>query len=165
MGYALRRPDDDDDVKPVAEGLRVRFARRVERVMEAIMSFVHPRVPVSEIGRMGRLVKNWDGYGSGAVPRAAREHALHFLQRADEKFGVSIPPPTVGALGRGLVLVWRAPVRVGTRITGEREIEMIFHERGNEWSVSDRDGIEPTHSGENVDEGVLLIIIDRYVVA
>ena len=66
------------------------------------MSYANPRIPASEIGRMGRLVTNWDGHGGEAVPQAASDNALHFLHRADDKFGSIIPRPTVGALGPSL---------------------------------------------------------------
>jgi hypothetical protein len=118
-----------------------------------------------DIARMGRLEHNWDGHWAGAVPQPAQERARWFLQRVEHKFGPLVPPPTIGAVGGGLVLVWRVPVRTGSRTSGEREIEMVFYDDGNEWSVRDRDGIEPTRSGENADEDVLLKVIDRFVAA
>lgn len=122
-------------------------------------------VEMAEIARMGRLAHNWDGHGADAVPVSAQEKATWFMQSVDSKFGSLVPRPTVGAIAGGIALVWRVPVRAGARTAGEREIEMIFHARGNEWSVSDRDGIEQTLAGENVDLDVLLKIIDRYIVA
>lgn len=172
MGYALRRPNDDDDVRP-AKGLGIlgHVVERIKRLREAFhMNSVQPRfsAPVAaiEVGKMGRLVQNWDGHGGEAVPADARRDAVRFLQRAEGKFGASIPAPTVGAVGGGVVFVWRAAVRPGAKTTGgEREIEIAFYRDGkNEWSVSDRDGIDDTKSGENVDEDFLLRLIDRFVV-
>jgi hypothetical protein len=165
-GFALRR-DDDDDGKPSDETLRDRAGRLVDLIREAFMSFAQPHGPaeVTDIQRMGRLVPDWNGHGAHAVPLAARDHATHFLQVAESKFGMNIPRPTIGAIDGGLVFVWRAPMRKGAPSAGEREIEMIFFDNGNEWSVADRDGIEPTLSGENADYDRLLRIIDRYILA
>jgi hypothetical protein len=163
MGYALRR--QDDDAGPGA-GVRGRFDRWVGRIMEALhMSQAKRLREDPDIARTGALEHNWDGHWANAVPKLAQEHARWFLQRVEHKFGPAVPRPTIGAAGGGLVLVWRVPVRAGSRVTGEREIEVTFYDDGNEWSVSDRDGIEPTRSGENADEDVLLKVIDRFVVA
>lgn len=116
---------------------------------------------ISAIERMGRLAHNWDGYGADAAPQAAREQAVRFLQRVEGKFGYLVDAPTVGAVPGGVVLIWRTKARGGL----ERELEIIFTERGNEWAASDRGALQPTMSGEDLDQDALLKIIDRFIVA
>lgn len=118
---------------------------------------------IKAIDRMGRLPRNWDGHGALAVPLAAREQAALFLRRVEEKFGYQVQPPKVGAVPGGIVLLWRVQRRGKAAL--ERELEIVFTERGNEWHASDREGLLPTMSGEDVDLDSLLKIIDRFVMA
>jgi len=120
---------------------------------------------IGAIGRMGQLAHSWDGHSSDAAPKGACQKAAQFLQRVEEKYGYMVDAPTVGAVPGGVVLIWRPPKGRGRIGNLERELEVIFTDRGNEWAASDRNGLEPTMSGEDVDPDALLKIIDHFVVA
>jgi hypothetical protein len=168
MGYALRRDegqDDGDHAKP-GEGLRDVLGRWAERIREALhMSSSTGFGPAfHELSQLHRLPVNWNGHGAAAPPETAVQKATAVLRQIDQKFGSLVPPPTVGSVPGGVVFVWRVKRGPAGREI-EREVEMLFFERANEWAVADRDGIEPTISGENVDPDTFLRLIDRYIVA
>lgn len=114
-----------------------------------------------EIQRLtSTLNPGWDGHRAARITPEAAEAAKAFLTHADNKFGISLPEPVVGALADGaLGLVWRVK-----RDRSEREVEIIFMRRGNEFVVSDRDGREPTIEGHDVDVDELIRVVDRYVI-
>lgn len=115
-----------------------------------------------EIDRlMSTLRPGWDAHRAARIAPEAGEAAKMFLIHAGNKFGTSLREPAVGPLADGaLGLVWRVK-----RHSSEREVEVVFMRRGNEFVVSDRDGREPTIEGHDVDVDELIRVVDRYVVS
>jgi hypothetical protein len=117
-----------------------------------------------DLYRLQELPANWNGHGASAPPAAAIERAGNLLSQIDQKFGQLVAAPSVGPIPGGVAFVWRVKRGPAGREI-EREVEVLFFSKGNEWAVADRDGIEPTISGENVEPDILLRLIDRYIVA
>jgi hypothetical protein len=105
------------------------------------------------IERLGALRPGWDGHGAAAIAAAARAQAATFLRRVESKFGSMLPEPMVA-------LVWRARKPIGSV-----EVEIVFLEHGNEYSVTERYEGRSLEAGENVEHDTLARIIDRYVVS
>jgi hypothetical protein len=103
------------------------------------------------------LRPGWDGHGAAAITPAAKDAAFNFLRRVEGKFGSAVPEPFVAPLSDGgLGLVWRVK---------QKEIEIVFLERGNEYAVSFRNAAKPTIEGCNVDTDFLLTrVVDTHVV-
>jgi hypothetical protein len=113
------------------------------------------------IERLGALRPGWDGHGAAAIAAAARAQAATFLRRVESKFGSMLPEPMVAPLSDGgVALVWQARKAIGSV-----EVEIVFLERGNEYSVTERSEGRSFEAGENVEPDTLARIIDRYVVS
>jgi hypothetical protein len=112
---------------------------------------------IPAVYKTGELPHNWDGHYSDAPPAAARQAASEFLQRLDHKLGSKVPEPSVGAVGDGVMLLWRSKPRPGI------ELAIIFYEGGNEWSISDRKGKEARRHGQDSDPEALFRIVNETV--
>jgi hypothetical protein len=83
------------------------------------------RGAIAELVRLGERKQGWDSYDGAAVDREALLTAIGVVNRLDE-FG-RVPEPEVGALADGRVLLrW---------LTDDREVEILFRERGGDFLV------------------------------
>lgn len=108
---------------------------------------------VAKIAQLTQLEPGWNGHRAARISPAAQMGAIDFLAKVWAEFGTSVPEPTVvvPTPDGGVALEWI--VKDDHRVMG---VEIVFLDRGNEYSVRDRDGQRLDDEGENVAASVLL---------
>lgn len=127
-----------------------------------IIAFAQTEAVYSEVAEhvreLARLHRGWDGHdGLPATPQAI-SRALTFLMQLEAASSGLVPPPLVGPLpDGGVALVWRLQ---------QQEVEVLFREDGTvEYTVSDRDGVQPPVYRDGVSFPDLLAVIPQHVIA
>ena len=112
---------------------------------------------VAEIDRLRTLKRGWDGHGAGEISFEARTNALDFVRRVWKDLGDVVAAPTVAPVDGGVALEWTI-----TTSLGDRELEIVFADVGNEYSV--RYVGRPSLELEGEDESVpfLLSLVTKY---
>lgn len=123
---------------------------------------VHAEPIYREVARrlqeLVHLRRGWDGH-DGLPPRAeAIREALTFLDDMQTVYRGLVPPPAVGPTpDGGVVLVWR-------RASSEAEI-LFLVPGAAEFALSDRGGVHPTESHDNLGRHELLAIAQSLLIA
>src|SRR5213593_4780633 len=108
---------------------------------------------IAEIDRLGNTLKRgWDGHGASEIGFTARTNAVDFVRRVWKDYGTVVQAPAVAPVSDGgIALEWivRTP-------QGARELELVFLDRGNEYSVRYQGKSAFEHEGE--DESVPFLL-------